>query len=252
MKTVLTAIDVGKARKAGQTQIAVPKDALITPQAADDAREFGITLAREGSGANTLPARPALPAVGIALGTSLPPPASQKAASAVPVTAAMDALAAEVRRLVTERLGPTADPARLDAAIQAALGAGGMGSALESNAFVQRKGGIAHAKLGALPQASSMDASGPVRMTEAFLPEESGPGVGYMQWENTAFSWTFNHAEVLVVLEGELQLSQDGAVFTAVAGDALRIAAGSAVTLTAKGKVRCVNSSWPAVATGKA
>ena len=31
--------------------------------------------------------------------------------------------------------------------------------------------------------------------------------VGYLDWENLSFSWTFRRTEVLVVLEGDLNLS---------------------------------------------
>ena len=48
-KIVITANEVREARKAGRTEIVVPLGAIVTPQARDDAREFGIRLAEEAS-----------------------------------------------------------------------------------------------------------------------------------------------------------------------------------------------------------
>ena len=44
-KILITAHEVREARKEGRTEIVVPPGAIITPQARDDAGEFGIRLA---------------------------------------------------------------------------------------------------------------------------------------------------------------------------------------------------------------
>ncbi|MCL2123344.1 MAG: hypothetical protein FWH34_04565 [Desulfovibrionaceae bacterium] len=48
-KSIITANEVREARKEGRAEIAVPPGAVITPQARDDAREFGIRFAGEAS-----------------------------------------------------------------------------------------------------------------------------------------------------------------------------------------------------------
>jgi len=48
-KPVFTANDVRQARKAGQMHITLPAGAIVTPQARDDAREFGIRLSEEAA-----------------------------------------------------------------------------------------------------------------------------------------------------------------------------------------------------------
>lgn len=239
MKHVITATDIGTARKMGRTSLSVPAGTLVTPQAADDARDYGITLLREGGsvpqgGAKAVAHQAARPAA--------------SPVSPVPVVPAQDtaALEAEVRRLVAARLGPAADPAALDAAIRAVLAVGGVGQATEAP-FVRRAGGLALVRREGLPKAAGSPKSGPdaVDMIEALAPDGGAPGVGYLRWANTSFTWTFPKAEVVTVLAGELTLACEGASLTASPGDSFRIAAGATVTLAAKGEACCVHSSWP-------
>ena len=49
VKPIITANEVREARKAGRTEIVVPSGAIVTPQARDDARSFGIRFAGEAS-----------------------------------------------------------------------------------------------------------------------------------------------------------------------------------------------------------
>lgn len=225
MKTiVITAHDVSTARKAGQASIVVPAGALITPQAADDARDYGIALARADQGG----ARQAVPSV-------------------------MD----EVRRRVAARLGNAA-LASLDAVISAVMaaypvsGAGGADPASPGAPFTRRVGSVTQVSAADLPRRGNMAASpAAVSMVEAVPPADAHPGLGYMSWENSSFDWTFRHAEVLVVLEGEITLETGGAALAGKAGDSFVIPAQSAVTLSAKGRARCAHSSWPNPETAK-
>ena len=229
------------AKKAGRAEIVVPVGTIVTPQAVDDAKACGIAIVHTAGGRPQAAApvsAPILPPVG---------------------AAAAPAVVDEVRRLVSTRLGATADPASIEAAIRAVLGnaSGVPGPASTSDApaddgsLVRRSSGvdgIAHVRQSALPQAAATARSGSseaVHLTEAFPPTATTPGIGYMDWEDTSFTWTFAHAEVLVVLSGQLTLIYEGTTFAASAGDALHIAPGSAVTLAATGKVRCVLTSWP-------
>ncbi len=243
MKHVITALDIGAARKMGRTSLSVPAGTLVTPQAADDARDYGITLLREGESVPQRGPRGGAKAAA--------PQAARPAVSpvpAVPAAPARDtaALEAEVRRLVAARLGPSADPAALDAAIRAVLSAGGAGQSTETP-FVRRAGGLALVRREGLPKTGGSPRSGPeaVDMIEALPPDGGAPGVGYLRWENTSFTWTFSEAEVVTVLAGELTFSCEGASLSASPGDSFRIAAGATVTLAARGEACCVHSSWP-------
>ena len=231
MKKVITAIDISAARKAGATQLAVPAGGIVTPQAADDARSYGINLVREGG--STVSPR------------SAPAPAF---ASPSRVAAPDSAAVAEVRRQVLAKVGAAADPARVDEAIRLVFGTGPVSAG--DTPYLRHAGGVTQVRHAALPAGASSGpqaAPGGVQMIEALVPAKDSPGVSYMSWEQSSFAWTFSQAEVLVVLEGELRLTCEGAEVTALAGDALRITAGSAVTLAAKNRVRCVLSSWSAL-----
>lgn len=236
MKTiVITAHDVGTARKAGRTSIAVPRGALITPQAADDARGYGIALVLAGRD-DTPPAAPA---------------ANSLAGQAAP------SVRDEVRRQVTARLGGAA-PSSLDAIISAVMaacsvsGAGGAAPAPSGAPFIRRAGPVIQVSAADLPPQGNMAASpAAVSMVEAAPPAGTHPGLGYMCWENSSFEWTFRHAEVLVVLEGEITLAAGCAALAGKGGDSFVIPAQSVVTLTAKGRTRCVHASWPDPETAK-
>lgn len=253
-KVVITAFDVSTAKKAGQTSLAVPEGALVTPQAADDARDYGISLVRGGS--SMAPLTAALPcapgsASAVSPSTAVPNIAGKQGVGGEP------GIADAVRQQVLARLGsaaPASALTSLDAVISAVMAAlpdaasgGGTGTP-----FIRRAGTVTHVDSSALPSQGNVSA-GPaaVAMVEAAQPGAGQPGIGYMNWENASFSWTFTHAEVLVVLEGELTLTVGGSSLTGRTGDSFLIPAQSAVTLAAKGRVRCVHSSWPNPETAK-
>ena len=48
-KLIITAQAVHEARKEGRTEMAVPPGAIVTPQARDDARDYGIRLSEATS-----------------------------------------------------------------------------------------------------------------------------------------------------------------------------------------------------------
>lgn len=304
MKQVITATDVATARKAGQATLAVPDGAIITPQAADDAREFGITLVREngapvaagpmvpvyhaaamqprfmqpqvmqpqtmqpqaaqtpviGYGPHVVPVPMApLPLNAVQAGPVMPriltqnipqgvPPMPAQAYAPYPSpaqpapsqSASANDVVDEVRRLVMARLGNAVPPA-LDAVISSVLsGAPGQGG-----------GPVVFASASSLPASNVASAPAAVSMVEVAAPSASLPGLGYLSWENSSFTWTFDTAEALAVLEGQLSLTANGSAYTAGPGDSFLIPAGVAVTLSAKGRVRCVHSSWPNPETAK-
>lgn len=77
------------------------------------------------------------------------------------------------------------------------------------------------------------------RHGRAFPAKGDAASVGYLDWENLSFSWTFRRTEVLVVLEGDLNLSIEGTTFSAAHGDVFSIPAGTEVELSSSGHVRC-------------
>jgi uncharacterized cupin superfamily protein len=203
-KAVITAFDITTARRAGQTSLAVPEGALVTPQAADDARDHGITLMRGGQA---------------------------PVASSAPVAAA-------------------AAPASLDVVSDSGMASGV--SSLVGLSFIRKAGGVTLVAAAAMPAVGNIRvAPTAVTMAEAAPPTSAAPGVAYMRWENSSFSWTFRHAEVLVVLEGEITVATASAALAGKPGDAFLIPAGSVATLSASGRARCVHSSWPNPETAK-
>lgn len=227
-KTVITAFDVTTARKAGQKSIAVPGGALVTPQAADDARDYGIALTRDGQ---------------------IPAPDGRTGPGGPAVPATPD-IAGEIRRQILARLGNAA-PASLDAIIAAVLADVPASPATGAASFIRKAGAVSLVMSSALPAGTAGSGPAAVSMVEALPPSLEHPGIAYMRWENASFAWTFERDEVLVVLEGEIALAAAEGTLAGKPGDAFRIPAGSSVTLSAKGAARCVHSSWSNPATAK-
>jgi mannose-6-phosphate isomerase-like protein (cupin superfamily) len=220
-KVVITAFDITTAKRAGQASLSVPENALVTPQAADDARDYGIALVRGASS------------------SVLPVPVPEQA---VPGRSASP-IAAEVRRRILARLGG-AVPSSLDAVIKDVLAGTGA-------AYAQNTGDVVFVSAATASLRQAPSSTGAVAMVEAAPPGLSAPGVAYMAWENSSFSWTFPQAEVLVVLEGEMTVTAKGETRTGKAGDTFIIPAGTEATLSASGGARCVHSSWPNPETAK-
>ena len=262
MKKVITAVDIRAARNAGQKCFAVPEGALVTPQAADDARDYGIALVRQAPGGTSAPeaafgaasvplrapvAPLPTPAPAPSIRPPMPAPGVQAsfsgAASVAPASASLEE---EVRRQVLARLGASVDSARVGEAVRAVLSGGG--SPASGGAPVQNAGGIVHVRKGDVPKAVPGASKGfaGVEMIETVIPAGvSSPGSGYLVFEKTSFEWTFPHTEILVLLEGELRLSSGGVTISAAPGDILHLPAGSSVTLSSSGKVCCACGSWP-------
>lgn len=87
-----------------------------------------------------------------------------------------------------------------------------------------------------------------VSMLDVLTPQKgAAAAVGYLEWDSLSFSWTFERPEILVVLEGQLQLSIEGTTFTASAGDVFSIPGGVEVSLGSAGHVKCTTVGSPAV-----
>lgn len=298
-KQIITAETVRLAWKAGESVIVYAKGDIVTQQAQDDARHYGITLTTEAPVApSSAPAEPeagAVPPVSPvsedvpasqepvhvptpaptadqlaaaarqlqealvpltqALAASAPaaqpvppvvfapgsnPMAAEAATVAAPAERRSDDLLVAIRRGVMSALpAGTADEALLDRLIASVLAEMGCCTAPETRPGVRQAGGVTHvdskAQYWGGPRAKDsvavMDVLSPVKGDAA--------SVGYLDWENLSFSWTFRRTEVLVVLEGDLNLSIEGTTFSAAHGDVFSIPAGTEAELSSSGHVRC-------------
>ena len=306
-KQIITAETIRLAWKAGESVVVYAKGDIVTQQAQDDARYYGITQTTEAPvvpepapepEAPAAPAQetvpepvsqpvahqpvptPALTAEQLAAATrqlqevlvpltqaltatvkpaapEVPPitftpgvnPMSVEAApaanAAVTVSAAPaeprseDALVAAIRRGVLSALpSGAADEALIDQLIRSVLAETGRAPS-ETRPGVRRAGGVTHVDSRAQNWGSSR-AKGSVSVMDVLSPAKGdNAAVGYLDWENHSFSWTFRRAEVLVVLEGELNLTIEGTTFSAAHGDVFSIPAGTEVLLASSGHVRC-------------
>ena len=104
---------------------------------------------------------------------------------------------------------------------------------------VRQAGGVTHVDSKAQYWGGSR-AKDSVAVMDVLSPAKGdAASVGYLDWENLSFSWTFRRTEVLVVLEGDLNLSIEGTTFSAAHGDVFSIPAGTEVELSSSGHVRC-------------
>ncbi|MBP9533502.1 MAG: DUF861 domain-containing protein, partial [Bilophila sp.] len=109
----------------------------------------------------------------------------------------------------------------------------------ETRPGVRQAGGVTHVDSKAQYWGGSR-AKGSVAVMDVLSPAKGdAASVGYLDWENLSFSWTFRRTEVLVVLEGDLNLSIEGTTFSAAHGDVFSIPAGTEVELSSSGHVRC-------------
>lgn len=298
-KQIITAETVRLAWKAGESVVVYAKGDIVTQQAQDDARHYGITLTTEAPVApSSAPAEPEAGTVSPVSPVSKDVPASQEpihvptpaltadqlAAAArqlqealVPLTQALAAsapaaqpvppvvftpgsnpMAAEavtvsapaerrsddllvaIRRGVMSALpAGTADEALLDRLIASVLAEMGTCTAPETRPGVRQAGGVTHVDSKAQYWGGSR-AKDSVAVMDVLSPAKGdAASVGYLDWENLSFSWTFRRTEVLVVLEGDLHLSIEGTTFSAAHGDVFSIPAGTEVELSSSGHVRC-------------
>ena len=287
-KRIITAETVRLAWKAGQSAVVYAKGDIVTQQAQDDARRYGLSLTAEES-VVLEPASAAAPAQAVPAPVGQPEEqhattpalgAEQLAAAArqlqevlAPLTQALTAHAPAVPPVVfTPGVNPMAEPAparpqadeALIAAIRrrvmAALPAGSCVDAAfvdrliksvlaetdgaspaqaEARPGVRQAGGVTHVDSRAQRRAST-PVKGSVAVMDLLSPARGdAASVGSLEWENLSFSWTFRRTEVLVVLEGEVNLSIEGTTFSAAHGDVFSIPAGTEAVLSASGHVKC-------------
>ncbi len=284
MRELITGQSIAQARKAGQTEIVVSEGALITPQARDDAKQFGISI-RYGTHAQTSVAmQNAVTAQathrnamntnnannGVAPAWSAPVVPFGNAASQAPTVSQSSDIAGQVADQVVARLqsllATTAGASQPGTAHPNAAPANSMTMAQTVaqvvSEMMQSPGAsspLPAAPVGASACAGSLNGvdvvpfpvnapttsiQGEMNIEEALLPGESGPGVTRFCFANTSLDWTFANDEVLVVTKGTVQITQNGSAVSLVAGGAARMRKGTSVILTAQGDVCFVTSSF--------
>lgn len=264
-RPVLTAEDIRKAKRAGQTSVVIPAGAIVTQQAREDALQQGIALVQENTPVqpgHSAPANPVVkptptPAVAqtaFPMAAKAPQPSGgcSKTCEAGQADDLSEKLFAEVKRQTLAALPANIDPALVDESIRktlAALKGDGGGCVHCPHRETQTASATAGAPVWLLE-------GGGVRMVDSkslnfasggagrvgimpVLCGENAAQVGYLNCDAGSFSWTFDQAETLVVLEGRLSFTANGACFNANAGDICAFPAGSVVTFEAQGPVRC-------------
>ncbi len=272
MKELITGQSIADARKAGLQEIVVSEGAIITPQAKDDAKLFGIVL-RVGSQVQAqMPVQNAVIAQNqltthrnamntnninnganpVQAGWSTPAPQFGNAAPSASSAVSSVDMAGQVAEQVVARLqsllgtNTAANPAANMAQTVAQVVSEVMHT--PSAACAAPSGGSATLNgVDVVPfpvNAPSISVQGEMNIEEALLPGENGPGVTRFCFANASLDWTFSHDEVLVVTKGTVQISQNGSAVTLVNGGAARMRKGTSVILTAQGEVCFVTSSF--------
>jgi len=166
--------------------------------------------------------------------------AAEAVTASAPAEQRSDDLLVAIRRGVLSALpAGTADEALIDRLIASVLAEMGACAAPETRPGVRQAGGVTHVDSKAQYWGGSR-AKGSVAVMDVLSPAKGdAASVGYLDWENLSFSWTFRRTEVLVVLEGDLNLSIEGTTFSAAHGDVFSIPAGTEVELSSSGHVWC-------------
>ena len=225
---------------ASQEPVHVPTPALTADQLAAAARQLQEALVplTQALTASVAPAAQPVPPVVFTPGSN--PMAAEAVAASAPAAQRSDDLLVAIRRGVLSALpAGTADEALIDRLIASVLAEMGACAAPETRPGVRQAGGVTHVDSKAQYWGGSR-AKGSVAVMDVLSPAKGdAASVGYLDWENLSFSWTFRRTEVLVVLEGDLNLSIEGTTFSAAHGDVFSIPAGTEVELSSSGHVRC-------------
>ena len=225
---------------ASQEPVHVPTPALTADQLAAAARQLQEALVplTQALTASVAPAAQPVPPVVFTPGSN--PMAAEAVTASAPAEQRSDDLLVAIRRGVLSALPTgTADEALIDRLIASVLAEMGACAAPETRPGVRQAGGVTHVDSKAQYWGGSR-AKGSVAVMDVLSPAKGdAASVGYLDWENLSFSWTFRRTEVLVVLEGDLNLSIEGTTFSAAHGDVFSIPAGTEVELSSSGHVRC-------------
>lgn len=220
MPRVITSEDIRRARKAGQQAIGIALGTLVTPQARDDARAYGIELS---TAVEHAPERRF---------ADRSEQAGQRAAGEREVEEA-------VRRLALRLAVFPRPPAESVTAVPtAALAAAPTAATGESN--MEKLASVIKEVITELyPQAGTAGAQalpGRVRVSES---SSGGRLFSLLSWDGAPLEWDFEEAESLFAVQGKIRVDSNGEVFELAPGQGREIRAQSHVVLSASGPCSC-------------
>ncbi len=201
-KRLFTASDIRRLKEEGTLRVTIAKGELITPLALDVARELGVDVAYEVSGAAQLPvwSGAAQRIRREEAGSGDRPPA--------PASPAGD-LEARVREIVTAMVAKCHTPAPVTPVRHVV----GRGLRLEPFPFDVGR--------------PEMD----IRLLDVVKAEHGSPiAGGLMSFRAGSFPWTLDYDEIDYVIEGELHIGTDQGTVIGRPGDVLYIPKGTSIT----------------------
>lgn len=220
MKQLISSLEINEARKAGLTRITVRPDALVTPQARDDAKKYGIALTADEA--------------------PKPRPSDMPTApKAAPARRDLSGITGQVIARLEELLAPRGGIAAYPGL--ASIAASVIGEHAAECADKADPALTISRRPQKAPDSGPLPIPGAVELEEAVAPGPDGPGLTRLSWADSSFEWTFEFDEVLVVTSGTIKLGGT----TLQSGEAARVRAGTKLALSAAGAACCVCGSWP-------
>lgn len=235
-KKVITVDDILQASQSDNKTLACKQEeCLVTPGAWDKMEELGVTFANSNSSCTA--SREPLPMVA-------PPPSPASAACPSDVQRVTD----QVSSLLSQKLPKNSDvdleyivrkvvQDKLTATLSGSS-LGGGSSAGTANKVKLIKGDTVLAESGGL------DLPGKVVISDAVpLHQEVPQTVTYMQWNNSSLNHEVSVPEIVLVVEGTVELTVEMAKMKACSGDIFYLQEGASVVYRADGNVKlaCIN-----------
>ena len=248
---IITADNIQVAHREGKNALTVPCNAVVTPAAQDLALTLGISISRETApdkGGKQACARPA-------------------SGSACTAAKLDEQTVTEIRAKVLAQLPKDMqDSPVVEQLVRKYLAASGCGCdacrpvatgkpastapiSPVSDGWKNTVGGAIHVDSRKLPWTKFAGAAsaGVVHILDAVTQADNAPfAVGYMEWDNSGFPWKLDYHEVCIVLEGQLNITVQGACLQGKPGDALYLPKGADVEFASPGYVKFSYVIWPA------
>lgn len=252
-RALISAADIRKAKMAGNTELVVPANAIITPQATDMARQHGIALVDTAS-ASPMPSAAPAPVAST--------PAAPAAAPAANGTTCDD-FYAEVRKRVADQLPENIRNAPVvDELVRKALAEQGCecdactayrpeitgNCPAPANPAHDKAGEVIRVNSKALPWENFDEApcNEVINIVDVITEKDGSPmGVGYLEWQNASFAWHLDYFEVQIVLEGELHITVGGKTLVGKPGDIFYVPKGTNLIFGSPGYVKFAYVTWP-------
>lgn len=231
MKKLITANDIRDAKAKSIKEIAIKAGfTIVTPEAYDVAKTFGISLIEEGS--SSIPIKPNEIIV-------------QKDSSSTPPSPKQQTLY-KIKNEIQSRVGSNVESDLIESLIKKAMAdfnvkAPTCPRQINDDGIVLVRGNSV--ELDAFDGAPGKN----IGLTDVIgTAQNSTLGVGYMGWEKAFFPWTLNYDEVDVVLEGELHIKTPSGTTIGKPGDVIFIPKGSSIEFGTPTHVRFVYVAYPA------